>query len=234
MYNKNSQLKTINEHQIQSYERYEKATSDNLIKQYSFLLEKIKSRNIIKILDIGGASGNFALALCKYFSEISCEVVVVDNTRYRTWTEYADKITFIENSADNLNALFSENTFDLIFANRVFHHFVKGTWNKTIAGINDIMKQIAIILKNDGYFCITDYFYDGRFFDTSSSRIIYTLTSCKMPLFVSLFRKIEAKSAGIGVCFLSKKMWFNMFSKYGFIVETLNVQGNPPAMPGRL
>jgi ubiquinone/menaquinone biosynthesis C-methylase UbiE len=185
------------------------------------LLEKLKQKGNIKILDIGGASGYFSFALCNYFAEIECEIIVLDNTRYSTWSEFGDKLKFVENTASNLRKIFSENTFDLIFANRVFHHFVKDSWNNTITGIEDIMDQISAILKTDGYFCITDYFYDGMLFDTSASKIIYSLTSCKMPLLVRIFRKIEAKSAGVGVCFLSKKMWVNSLNKNGFLIDRI-------------
>jgi hypothetical protein len=140
---------------------------------------------------------------------------------YDTWKTNNGKITFIESSVEKLRELFTHETFDIIFANRVFHHFVGKTWKDTIRGIYQITGSITGLLKNDGCFCITDYFYDGYFFDTSASRIIYAFTSCKIPLLVSIFRKIEAKSAGVGVCFLSKKMWLRLFESHGLIVDNL-------------
>jgi hypothetical protein len=88
-------------------------------------------------------------------------------------------------------------------------------------GILDIMKQIFCILNKDGFFCITDYFYNGFLYDKAPSKLIYSLTSCKIKPLTALFKKFDAKSAGIGVCFLSKKMWFNLFSQVGFIIKTL-------------
>ena len=217
----NQQPGLINDHQKREYEEYEKNTADNLSKQYSELLEKIKQKKEIKILDIGGASGYFSSALYNYFAAKNCEIIVLDNTCYDTWGEFGNKIKFIEDTANNLEKIFSAGTFDLVFANRVFHHFVKTNWEKTIINIADIMRQISKILKKDGYFCITDYFYDGALFDTSSSKIIYALTSCKIPVLVKIFRKIESKSAGIGVCFLSRNMWLNLLNKNGYIVDTL-------------
>jgi SAM-dependent methyltransferase len=215
------QAAIINDYQRKEYEKYEKDTADNLVKQYAGFLEKIKQKDNIKILDIGGAGGHFSLALYNYFSKKDCEITVLDNTRYSTWNEFGNRIKFVEDSVDNLEKIFLKNTFDLVFANRVFHHFVKETWRNTITGITNIMMQISKILKCDGYFCITDYFYDGRIFDTAASRIIYTLTSCKIPLLVKIFRKIEAKSAGIGVCFLSRCMWLNNLNGCGFIIDEL-------------
>jgi SAM-dependent methyltransferase len=193
-----------------------------LVWQYSNFLEKLKQKDNIKILDIGGASGYFSFALYNYFVGSECDITVVDNTRYSTWDKFNNKIKFIEDTANNLRKIFSENTFDLIFANRVFHHFVKNSWNDTVIGIENIMDQISMILKIDGYFCITDYFYDGMLFDTSASKIIYSLTSCKIPLLIKIFRKMESKSAGIGVCFLSRKMWLNLLNRNRFIIDEIH------------
>jgi ubiquinone/menaquinone biosynthesis C-methylase UbiE len=133
----------IYDYQRKEYEKYEKDTADNLVKQYAAFLEKIKQKDNIKILDIGGASGHFSLALYNYFSKKNCEITVLDNTRYNTWNEFGNRIKFVEDSVDNLEKIFLKNTFDLVFANRVFHHFVKENWRNTITGITDIMMQIS-------------------------------------------------------------------------------------------
>jgi len=216
------------------YENYERDTVVSLMNRYSSLLETFKEKKVLKILDIGGASGYFAFALSNYFDEKICEIFVIDPTKYSTWGRgdllndnvlSGQKVTFIQDSVENLDKYFSENTFDLIFANRVFHHFVNKTWRKSINSINDSIAQIARMLKNDGRFCITDYFYDGYIFDTSSSKIIYSLTSCKNPMLAFVFRKIDSKSAGIGVCFLSRKMWFKFFNKSNLVVDWLYEEG---------
>jgi SAM-dependent methyltransferase len=162
------------------------------------------------------------MSLYHYFSGGNREITVLDYVKYETWNEREGIIKFIEGSADKLLELFKENTFDIIFANRVFHHFVKESWEATLLSINDIMYQISAILKRDGLFFITDYFYDGRIFDTSASRIIYLLTSCKIPFFVSVFRKIESMSAGVGVFFLSRKMWEKIIEQNKFEVESFH------------
>ena len=222
MSEQNNQIRKINDFQQQMYEDWEKVTANSLVNQYSILLETFKEKEVIKILDIGGASGYFASALVNFFSEKACEIFVVDSTKYSTWEDFNSRITFIEDSVENLDKYFSENMFDLIFANRVFHHFVDKTWKKSIKSINDSMAQISRVLKNEGCFCITDYFYDGYIFNSSTSKIIYGLTSCKNPLLVSVFRKIDSKSAGIGVCFLSRKMWLDLFSKNDLTIEQLH------------
>jgi ubiquinone/menaquinone biosynthesis C-methylase UbiE len=178
-------------------------------------------RKNLKILDIGGASGNFALSLSEFFSNIKCEIFVVDTTQYETWMQYKNKINFIEGSANKLTTIFREEKFDLIFANRVFHHFINRTWEKTIHGMIEIMKQIFTLLKQDGVFCINDHFYNGLFYDKATSKIIYMLTSCTLQPIVKLCKKLGAESAGVGACFLSKKMWITILTNTGFIIDRI-------------
>jgi SAM-dependent methyltransferase len=215
----------INDYQKQIYEEVERNTVDRLIGAYKDALEAVKGQSRIKILDIGGASGYFSSALRGYFSENGCEIFVVDNTRYDTWEKFADKITFIEDSAENIGKIFSENTFDMVFANRVFHHIVQKNYKDTVSGVTGIVGLISKILKDDGVFCFTEHLYNGLLFDAAASRVIYTLTSCKIPLFVKIIKRIEAKSAGVGVCYLSKKMWTDIFDKCGFVVGSVS-EGN--------
>jgi SAM-dependent methyltransferase len=146
---------------------------------------------------------------------------VLDPTQYDTWAKNADKVTFVKGSAENLSELFEKETFDLVFANRVFHHFVKSSWKESFNGMANIMKQVALVLKKDGLLCITDYFYDGWLHHTLTSKITYALTSITLTPIQQLFRRMEAHTAGIGVCFLSKKMWLNLFSQSGFAIKTL-------------
>jgi len=214
--NENS-IKTINEHQQTLYEGYEKKTRDIWITKYADVLEKVKTRTELNILDIGGASGYFALGLYDYFRDSKCKIILLDTVKYSTWEAFSNKIDFIQASANDIDTLFSENTFDLIFANHVYHHLVKKTWKETLEVMSDITQKIHKALKPNGYFCIMDNFYNGLVFDKISSKIIYTLTSCKIPLVVKLCKSLGASSSGVGVCFLSKKMWITLLTKNQFI-----------------
>ena len=197
----------INDHQRQLYEDYEKVTAGELLAAYQAILDGfIQSGRKIRILDVGGASGHFAMALCDYFRGQDCEITVIDTCTYATWEKFGDEITFMQGSAADIERIFAKDNFDLIFANRLFHHLVRGTWNESRKLQKDVMRQCLNVLERDGYFCMTDFFYDGMIFDESASRMIYRLTSCKNPLAVSVFRRIESKSVGVGVCMLSRKM----------------------------
>jgi SAM-dependent methyltransferase len=166
------------------------------------------------------------MSLRSCFPDKSCEIFVLDTTQYGTWTKNVDKVTFVKDSAENLGKLFSEETVDLIFANRVFHHFVKSSWRKNFSGMACIMRQAALALKKDGLLCINDYFFNGLLHHTSTSKIIYFLTSIRFSPISMLLRKLDAKTAGIGVCFLSKKMWMSLFSQSGFAIKALKESPN--------
>ena len=216
-------VKRINKHQQQYYENIDRGYSLMLLKKFQYVLQKMKSREHIKILDIGGGSGYFSALVCEYLSkqDVKCEIFVVDTMQYGTWAEFSGKITFIEESAENLDMIFDEGTFDIVFAKYVFHHFVKDSWKKSIKCMLSIIMQIKRIMKIDSYLCIVDQFYNGLLGDTSASKTIYTFTTCKISVFSKIFKKMGAQSAGVGVCFLSKKMWYNFFGVAGFSVEKL-------------
>jgi ubiquinone/menaquinone biosynthesis C-methylase UbiE len=225
-YNKKKSTKIINEHQRIQYENMEKEISKGLLLEFDDILSKYKNNNSIKILDIGGASGNFALTVKEYFAGINCEVIVIDNTKFETWTEFSNKITFIETSVDNLDTVFKENMFDIIFANRVFHHFVRESWKETVCGMKSIMGKIYKTLKQDGHLCIVDHFFDGMLFDKISSKLVYTISSCTFKPILAISKRIGVESAGIGVCFLSYNMWIELLRENNFIIERLKRTDN--------
>ena len=65
------QIKTINDYQQQVYSDFEKDTTRDLLEKYEAILHEAKRRETLKILDIGGGAGFFALALCDFFSDIT-------------------------------------------------------------------------------------------------------------------------------------------------------------------
>jgi len=223
MEQKSHLMKTINESQKIQYEKLDKSICKELLSRFEPHISKYKNNDSIKILDIGGASGHFALEVKEYFADKNCEVIVVDNTAFDTWGEFSNKIKFIQSSADNLDTFFGENTFDLIFVNRLFHHLVRESWKKTIDGISSIMGKIYKILKNDGQLCITDHFYNGLVFDNICSKIIYMASSSTFKPIMKICKKIGSLSAGVGVCFLSYNMWLKLLSENNLQIEKLDL-----------
>lgn len=215
-------IRIINEYQKNLYGNMEKTISERLFSKYNDVLQKHRGKDTLKILDIGGASGYFALKLKEYYCDTDCDVTVIDSTVFETWSEFSGRINCIETSVDDIDKIFSENTFDIIFANRVFHHFVRKNWKQTVEGIDEIIKKIHKILKKNGTICITEHFFDGLFVDGLSSRIVYALSSNKCKAIIALCKKIGVESAGVGVCFLSKKTWIKKLTDNKFEIEKID------------
>jgi ubiquinone/menaquinone biosynthesis C-methylase UbiE len=72
------QIKKINAYQQDYYEKSDKGNSLKFISEYSGFLEKIKNKKTLKILDIGGGSGHFSMALSEYFLDKKCSIFVID------------------------------------------------------------------------------------------------------------------------------------------------------------
>lgn len=214
-------METINTHQQSRYEKYEKNTAEKDVKLYEEVLSGYRGRAGLRILDIGGASGTFALTLADYFGG-DAEIYVLDSSDYDTWQdeEYTSKVHFIKESVENLCSVFQDaEPFDLIFANRVFHHFIGKGWRKTLKGMDDVLGQIRQVLAENGTLCIKDHFYNGMVCDKSTSFMIFSLTTCSIPAIAKTVQKNGAHSAGVGVCFQSEKMWLKRLKKNGFVVD---------------
>lgn len=219
-------MEIINTHQQLLYEQYDKNTASEEINSYAEILNKYRSRGKLRILDIGGASGNFALSLAEYF-DLDTQIFVLDNMEYATWQNeaYKSKITFIHDSVEHLDSVFKdEEPFDLIFANRVFHHFIKKGWIRTLKGMDDVLRQIQKLLAENGTLCIKDHFYNGRIFDKATSFLIFSMTTCKISGIAKFVQKNGAHSAGVGVCFQSEKMWIKRVEKIGFRINGIEKQ----------
>ena len=214
----------INAHQQLLYEKYERKSIEEDINRFQEVLSKYSGYDKVRILDIGGASGTFALALSDFFNN-KTEIYVLDNSAYTTWqeAEYTARIHFINDSVENLKSVFKDGKpFDLIFANRVFHHFIGKGWKKSLKGMDDVLTQLRQLLAENGTLCIKDHFYNGMVFDKATSFIIFTMTTCKIPAIAKIVQKNGAHSAGVGVCFQSEQMWLERIKKNGLIIGGLD------------
>ena len=219
-------MKKINEHQMALYESFASHECLKHLKRYLKYLGDFKSRRNLKILDIGGGTGHFASVVMNYYKSNDVEVYVIDPVCEEALRNGETGVNFICDSAENLSSIFEENTFDIIFANRVFHHFVQSSWQKSLKGMDECMHAIYALLKNDGLFCVMDHFYDGAILDWGSSLLCYTFTSIKEPHIAKILKRMGAESAGVGTCFLSEKMWKDKLERTGF--DILHIEKTMP------
>lgn len=153
--------------------------------------------------------GYFTKAVCDYLKQQGYEVTAyaLDPMPYPSWSCFQEEIIFCQESVENIDTYFKDIKFDLIFCNKVFHHFVTNTYTGTITMMRTCMKRLSDKLTINGKLCILDIFYDGLLMDNWPSKVIYHCTSQKNVLLIKIFRRLGAQSAGSGVCFQSEKMW---------------------------
>ena len=221
------ETKAINQKQKEIYAQWEQSSMDRFCKNYSSLIDRLQERESISILDIGGATGYFANALAVLLSDKSkVSVCVVDAVKYEPWENLTNKVQFIQADALTLKHLFEKETFDCIFANRIFHHLVSHSWVESVKNMHALCEQVYDLLKQDGYFAVTDHYYEGIIWDEITSKLLYQYTSHNKRMIQKLLYQMGAKSAGTGVCMLSEKMWHTMLESTGFLIE------NELASPG--
>jgi len=158
-------------------------------------------------LDVGGGNGVFTDRILKYYPQ--SEAILLDNAPnlIEINTQHPRK-TIIMDSVENLENYLDTYKIDIVFINWVLHHLVSNTYKKTRS---NIINTLSIIKRDKQikYLAVFENMYNGIIIDSLPSRMIYQITSLKS--IKQLARKMGANTAGIGVSFLSKKMWIELF-----------------------
>jgi SAM-dependent methyltransferase len=167
-------------------------------------------------LDIGGGNGLFADKVLAAYPQ--SRGTVLDNAAIllRKNKDWEDRKTIVCGSAENLETLFGAERFDIIFMNWVLHHLVGDSYTCTTENVRHLLHMSASILRQHGRISIFEHMYDGLVIDNLPSHIIYHLTS-SMRL-SSLMRRWGANTAGVGVCFRSRKAWLEIIRDAGLEV----------------
>jgi SAM-dependent methyltransferase len=212
--------RVINESQQKSYQKTDEEHAKHLFHIFENVVAEKNEKENIQILDVGGGVANFSVLISEHFNG-RAKVYCLDNTRYDAWDGFSDRVAFKLGSADEMVAMFGEKAFDIIFFNRVFHHLVRDGFKQTVDGICRVLAQTRTCLKDDGCLCITDETADS-YLDGMSTWLIYRLTTIRNRRLATFLKRFDAKSAGIGVCFLSTKKWARILAQEGYVQATVN------------
>jgi len=189
------------------------------LNDFSFALDNYKGKSDINILDVGGGTGLFANNVWNYFDK-SANVYCLEITEYDTWKN-TEGVNFIKGSAENLETIFGDIKFDVIFMNNVVHHFVKDTYSDTVKCQRNILESANHLLTENGILCINDEPVDS-YLCVFSNWLIYQLTTISNSHISTLIRKLGAKAAGVGVHFLSLSEWVVTLCELNFTPMILN------------
>ena len=200
-----NELKQLSEDQLETFntEYVNGVFWDAVVNQ----IDKYFATGRFTFLDIGGGNGVFTDRILKHYPQ--SEAILLDNAPnlIEINTQHSRK-TIIMDSVENLENYLSNYKIDIVFINWVLHHLVSNSYKKTRS---NIVNTLSIIKRDKQikYLAVFENMYNGIVFDSLPSRLIYQITSLQS--IKLLARKMGANTAGIGVSFLSKKMWMELF-----------------------
>ena len=170
-------------------------------------------------LDIGGGNGVFADRILGKYTGSSC--TVLDNSEYLlSLNKESDRKTIVCESVENLGGALAGRKYDIVFLNWLLHHLVSGSYNKTRSNMVECLTQATGLLSPRGRVSVFENLYDGLLFDAFPGYFIYRLTASRM--LAPLTKRLGANTAGVGVCFLSRREWEKTVGSSGLAVASFD------------
>ena len=180
------------------------------------LLEEFSKNKSFDILDLGGGNGWFVDQLLSRFPKSSATIVDV-SALLLAKNKLSDRKELIHGAIEQISELLGGRTFDYITVNWVFHHLVGNTYQGCWRNCIHVLLQCKMLLRPEGKLIVAENMFDGYLKSNLPSYIIYGITAIRWPWFVRLAKRFF-NTAGVGVCFHSRRTWQQMFSEAGFEV----------------
>lgn len=177
----------------------------------SFLERDFGGRDF-RFLDVGGGNGLFADRVLESYPGAvgtiidSSKLLIEKNTKN-------DRKELICESVEQIESVLGGRQFDIVFFNWLLHHLVDDSYSGTRANIRSCIDSTSRMLSADGRIAIFENIYDGYLVDGLPSYIIFELTSSRV--MTPITRKLGANTAGVGVCFMSRKQWVDVIEQVG-------------------
>jgi SAM-dependent methyltransferase len=163
-----------------------------------------------RFLDLGGGNGVFTDCLLEAFPK--ARGTVLDNSelllsRNRT----NDRKTLICESVENLGRI--TERFDLVSVHWLLHHLIDTSYGQTRRNQSVVLENLGRFLTTRGRISLFENMCNGWLVDNLPGQMIYQITSTKA--IAAITRRMGANTAGVGVCYLSKKAWFSTIRNSG-------------------
>jgi SAM-dependent methyltransferase len=178
------------------------------------IIDRIASLGSSKlvVLDVGGGIGAIAKLLAERFDNVTIDVVDCSALARDNFLTH-QRVSLILDDFLEMKIL---RKYDVIIFRTVLHHLVGVTEKETERIQNRAMARAYQILSDDGVIFVTENFYEPMFGEDLTGKIIFQMT--KIKTFASLFRKMGANTAGIGVRFRCFKSWSHLFSIHSYAI----------------
>lgn len=202
-------IRKLEDQQVEAFDT--EYVDDARWQPFSDLIKRDFPDGEFSFLDVGGGNGVFADRLLAEFPKATG--TVLDNSEVLLARNVANpRKQTICNSAENVATL--GHKYDLICINWVLHHLVGNSYRESRLNQLATLKALRGLLTERGRVSIYENNYLGWLFKDLPGRMIFELTSSR--LLAPIVGKMGANTAGVGVCFLSKRQWVDTVSKAGY------------------
>lgn len=183
----------------------------------------------VRVLDIGGGIGAFALALVEACSGRDVRVTVLDPSvsavPHRRVHPSVDYVT------GTIDAHLPDGPFDMVVLRTVVHHFVARRLPATDRTQADALARVRGLLAPGGTACVVENLYEPMIGVDTTGRLIFRVTANRLVALPA--RLLGANTAGEGVRFRSRASWLDVYRRAGLdlVEETVRPRwgANMPA-----
>jgi Methylase involved in ubiquinone/menaquinone biosynthesis len=209
--NPQANLHLLSEDQNKAFD-YEYHSEEEILCKIDWIKERFE-QGPKRILDIGGGNGKFLDRFLLEFSESEGHLLDISKNLLEANAPHSRKF-LVHGSVEDLKTLFPSERFDIITINWVLHHLVGDGYRQSVEHIKNTIKAAFNLLSDDGVIIIAENEYQGLLETNLPSHIIYAITRIKNPIFVR-FAQRYFNTAGVGVCFQSRRGWQRIFQSLG-------------------
>jgi SAM-dependent methyltransferase len=161
-------------------------------------------------LDVGGGNGRLADLLLATYPH-SQGTVLDSSDALLARNKPHERKTIVCDSAENVSRVGRKH--DLICMHWLLHHLVGANYAQTRRNQQAILRTLPLLMSENARVSIFENNYNGWVVDTAPGYLVYQLTSAAR--IAKLIRMMGANTAGVGVCFLSRRQWLDALERAG-------------------
>lgn len=155
-------------------------------------------------LDVGGGNGMFADRLLEAYPH--SKGTVLDNSEVLlSRNQPNERKAILLDSVENLDRI--NMRYDIIIVNWLLHHVVGESHALTRRNQISTLRTLGTLLTERGRISVFENVYDGLLIESLPGWLIFQLSANQA--ISPITRRLGANTAGVGVCFLSKKQWLS-------------------------
>ncbi len=206
------------DHNVSLYvDRYAASYAEVCRDRLGHLAKYLPHAEDLTVLDIGCGAGVFTDGLLARFGQ--ARAFCVDRSlRMLARNTSQTRKDLICGDARALP--FEASSFDVINVDALMHHLVNpGGYRKSISAIADFLRALRNFVRPEGTLAVREIFHESVGVAQAAPRLIYWLSVAPWPAICrTALRKHGLMTAGVGVVFLTRGQWAQIFRLSGWAV----------------